>query len=168
MSDSDAPLIDFETAREVGLACVGLKVQAASRALGRRFDEAFRAVGLTGWQFSLLMTLNRPTALTIGQLADALGMDRTTTTANLKPLERRDLLMIIPDQADARVRRITLTDAGRSVLAMALPHWRALNESLLGRLSEGERATLWKAFKILMEPTPEGRPEGGMTSPPTD
>ena len=58
----------------------------------RVLDEALRPVDLTNQQFSLLMSLNRPEPPPIGPVANLLGMDRTTLTAALKPLERRGLV----------------------------------------------------------------------------
>src|SRR3954451_22366256 len=106
---SPAPTIPYAAAEMIGKNCLCARVQRASRSIGRRFDEALRPVGLNNWQFTLLMTLNRPSPLTINGLTKKLGMDRTTTTKNLKPLERRGLLRIRQDEEDARVRRIMLT-----------------------------------------------------------
>ena len=105
-------------------ACLCLHVQRAARALARRFDDAFRRLELTSGQFSLLMALNRPEPPTIGAVAAVLAMDRTTLTANLKPLERRGLLEVAVDETDRRSRRLTLTPAGRRLLALAHPIWR--------------------------------------------
>lgn len=74
--------------------CLCLHVQRAARALARHFDDALRPAGLTNGQFSLLMSLNRPTPPGMGDVADLLAMDRTTLTAALKPLERRGLVKI--------------------------------------------------------------------------
>src|SRR5487761_773621 len=71
-----------------------LHVQRAARALARRFDDALRPLGLTQGQFSLLMSLNRPAPPRVGDVATLLAMDRTTLTANLKPLERRGLVKV--------------------------------------------------------------------------
>jgi DNA-binding MarR family transcriptional regulator len=51
-------------------------------------------------------------------------MDRTTLTANLKPLERRRLANTVVDPADGRGRLVRLTKAGRILLRTALPIWR--------------------------------------------
>jgi len=66
--------------------CLCLASQRAARALSRRFDERFRALGITSGQFSLLNALNRPVPPSIGSVADLLVMDRTSLTANLKPM----------------------------------------------------------------------------------
>ena len=50
-------------------------------------------------------------------------MDRTTLTANLKPLERRGLVTVSVDEKDRRNRLMTLTPAGRALLASAVPVW---------------------------------------------
>lgn len=104
--------------------CLCLAVQRAARALARRFDEALRPVGLTSGQFSLLTSLNRPEPPSIGSVAALLAMDRTTLSANLKPLERRGLLKVEVDAADRRARRLRLTSEGGAVLAAATPIWR--------------------------------------------
>jgi DNA-binding MarR family transcriptional regulator len=51
-------------------------------------------------------------------------MDRTTLTANLKPLARRGLVKVTVDPSDRRSRRLILTAAGRAALAAAVPVWK--------------------------------------------
>jgi DNA-binding MarR family transcriptional regulator len=121
---SKAPEVPFETTRFVRDACLCLHLQRAARALARRFDEAFRPLGLTSGQYSLMMSLNRPEPPSIGSVASLLAMDRTTLTAALKPLRRRGLVTVMIDADDRRSRRLKLTGAGRALLARAVPVWR--------------------------------------------
>jgi DNA-binding MarR family transcriptional regulator len=141
----------YETAEMIGRSCLCLRVQRASRVIGRRFDEALRSVGLNNWQFSLLMTLNRPSPLTVNGLAEVLAMERTTTTKNLKPLERRGLLEIRHDQEDGRVRRIVLTDAGRAVLAEAVQHWQAANDAVAASFEGSDLRSLHSALQRIAD-----------------
>jgi DNA-binding MarR family transcriptional regulator len=102
--------------------------------VARRYDEALRPVGLSNGQFSLMMALNRPEPARMGAVSEILAMDRTTLTANLKPLERRSLVRLTVDKDDKRSRRLTLTKAGRKLLAEAMPLWeraQAENETLV-------------------------------------
>ena len=125
----------YETTLLVRDSCLCLHVQKAARALARRFDDAFRPLGLTNGQFSLMMALNRPKPPGMGAVAALLGMNRTTLTAALKPLERRGLLSVSADPADRRGRLMRLTPKGRRLLARAVPIWKnnhAAVESLLG------------------------------------
>ena len=130
------PVVPFATTLLVRDTCLCLHVQRTARALGRRFDEALRPIGLTNGQFSLLMSLNRPEPPTMGAVALLLAMDRTTLTAALKPLERRGLVAIRPDPADRRSRRLALTAEGTALLAKAVPIWEgnhAALEAILGK-----------------------------------
>jgi DNA-binding MarR family transcriptional regulator len=121
---SKAPEVPFETTRFVRDACLCLHLQRAARALARRFDEAFRPLGLTSGQYSLMMSLNRPEPPSIGSVASLLAMDRTTLTAALKPLQRRGLVTVMIDADDRRSRRLKLTGAGRALLERAVLVWR--------------------------------------------
>ncbi|NLD55466.1 MAG: winged helix-turn-helix transcriptional regulator [Burkholderiaceae bacterium] len=116
--------VSFGTTLEVRDSCLCLHVQRAARTLARRFDQALQPLGLTNGQFSLLMSLNRPLPPAIGQVASTLGMNRTTLTAALKPLEREGLVAIDVDPDDRRGRRLRLTEAGHVALARAVPIWR--------------------------------------------
>src|SRR5437588_575704 len=122
------------TTIEVRDACLCLHLQRAARAVARRFDAAFRPLGLTSGQFSLLMSLNRPEPPTIGSVSALLAMDRTTLTANLKPLERRGLVATAVDEADKRTRRLSLTKAGQALLTSAVPVWRETHAAIDGLL----------------------------------
>jgi DNA-binding MarR family transcriptional regulator len=128
--------VSFETTLFIRDTCLCLHVQQAARALARRFDEALRPLDLTNGQFSLLMSLNRPEPPNIGAMASLLGMDRTTLTAALKPLQRRALVETKVDAQDKRERRVALTPAGQFLLARAIPVWKqnhARIEKQLGR-----------------------------------
>ena len=128
----------FETTLVVRDACLCLHVQRAARALARRFDDALRPVGLTNGQFSLMMSLNRPEPPDMAAVASLLGMDRTTLTAALKPLQRRRLLKVTMDPADRRSRVMTLTPKGRRLLARAVPVWRRTHISVEALLPDSD------------------------------
>ena len=120
---SKAAEISFETTLFVRDTCLCLHLQRAARALARRFDDALRPLGLTSGQYSMMISLNRPEPPNVGSVASLLSMDRTTLTAALKPLQRRDLFTVMVDDEDRRGRRLRLTPAGRALLARALPVW---------------------------------------------
>jgi len=134
--------LPIEVVHEVRDNCLCLATQRAARQLARRFDRAFAPVGLTNGQFSLMMALNAPQAPTVGKLAEFLAMDRTTLTAALKSLERRGLVKVSADDRDKRARRLSLTEAGREALELALPIWRATHAALERELAQGDAETL--------------------------
>ena len=131
--------IPFEITLLVRDTCLCLHVQRAARTLARCFDQALRPLGLTNGPFSLMMSLNRPEAPSLGSVSTLLAMDRTTLTANLKPLERRGLVAVSVDPEDRRSRRLALTPAGRALLAAAVPIWREAHAMVDRRVSDPDR-----------------------------
>jgi DNA-binding MarR family transcriptional regulator len=137
---SNRKLVPLVTTLHVRDTCLCLHLQRAARVVARRFDEAFRSLGITQGQFSLLMSLNRPEPPTMGSVAELLAMDRTTLTANLKPLQRRGLLTITVDAGDRRSRRLALTAEGRGLLVAAVPIWKRTHAALERRLKRSADA----------------------------
>ena len=139
----------YETTILVRDSCLCLHVLRAARTLARRFDNALRPLGLTNGQLSLMVSLNRPEAPTIGAVASLLAMDRTTLTAALKPLRRRSLIKVTTDQDDHRARLLQLTPQGTKLLARAFPVWTTTHASVEARLGPGEPDRLRKNLRTL-------------------
>ena len=147
---------------EVRDRCLCLFLQRAARAVARRFDDAFRPLGLTCGQYSLLVSLNRPDPPRLGDVARLLAMDRTTLTANIKPLERRGLMRSLADETDRRSRRLALTEAGEALLVEAVPIWRATHDAIDSLLAEDRPDALRSDLLALaMAGDPGARPEKG-------
>ena len=136
MSSDKGPSPEFT--RYVRDNCLCFHLQRAARVVARRFDEAFRPLGLTSGQYTLLMSLNRDHPPTISQVSAGLALDRTTLTANLKPLERRGLVQVTVDPDDRRSRRLILTPDGRRLLVKAIPLWDETLAEIRRLLSESD------------------------------
>lgn len=148
MAKGDA--LPFETTLYVRDNCLCLHVQRAARALARHYDEALRPIGLTHGQFSLMMSLNRPGgARRMGEVSHTLALDRTTLTANLKPLQRRGLVIVTVDEADKRSRCMALTPAGRALLVAAFPIWKRAKAESEKHLSAADNDRLRAALRSL-------------------
>src|SRR5262245_47123862 len=111
------------------MGCTCLRLRRATRRVTQLYDHALQPAGLTINQFGLLAylqgaTLARSNALSIGTIAEWLGMDPTTLNRNLKPLIARGLVRTTPDPADGRVRIVRTTDKGPRALLKAVPLWR--------------------------------------------
>jgi DNA-binding MarR family transcriptional regulator len=146
MSNVEIPI---ETTHRVRDSCLCLHAQRAARALARRFDEALRPLGLTNGQFSLMMSLNRSQAPSMGAVASLLAMDRTTLTAALKPLERRGLVTVAADPGDRRSRLLSLTPAGRALLARAVPIWERGHVAVEALLADPDPERLRRGLRAL-------------------
>lgn len=129
--------------------CLCLHVQRTARALARRFDDAFRPLGLTSGQFSLLVSLNRPEPASMSSVASLLVVDRTTLTAALKPLKRRGLVKVSVDAGDRRSRLLRLTAKGRGLLARAVPIWEETHAALEKCLAKPDPQRLRRDLHVL-------------------
>lgn len=141
--------VPFSVTPYVRDTCLCLHLERAARVVARTFDDALRPLDLTSGQFSLLMALNRPEPPRLGSVASVLAMDRTTLTANLKPLARRGLVTVTIDPADKRSRRLALTAAGRARLAAAFPVWKRTHAALEHRLGTSSPDRLRADLKAL-------------------
>jgi DNA-binding MarR family transcriptional regulator len=150
MSNDDP--VPFATTSGVRETCLCLHLQRAARAVGRRFDAALRPLGLTSGQFSLMMSLNRPEPPSMGAVSALLAMDRTTLTANLKPLERRGLVDVRVDAADKRSRQLRLTPAGGALLAAAVPVWLQAHAAIERGLAPSDPDELRRDLRLLSVP----------------
>lgn len=123
-------------ARMIGETCACYHVRHAARVITRAYDEALRPVGLRGPQFSILTALKVATDLSISRLAKHMGMDRTTMSRNLQPLEREGLVTVSP-QGRGQTRTVAITEAGRRRHEAAVPHWQRVQSRAMAALGGG-------------------------------
>ncbi|MEX2551682.1 MAG: MarR family winged helix-turn-helix transcriptional regulator [Actinomycetota bacterium] len=86
-------------------------------------------IGLKATQFPILVALELAGPVPLSPLADALVIDRTTLTRNLNSLQERELVNV-EEGNDRRVRLLSLTAAGRQVLAQAMEVWKVSQASV--------------------------------------
>ena len=121
------------TEQEIIANCACLKVRMAARAVTRAYDGTLRPVGLRATQLSVLVAVAIDGAISIAALADFLGMDRTTLTRNLRPLQKQGLISVGPE-GWRRSRNLEITKKGRSRLRQALPLWERAQDALKEKL----------------------------------
>ena len=111
-------------------------VRRASRAITARYEQALAPVGLTAGQFSILVALSvrGDDGVILGDLAGRLGMDRTTVTRAIAPLERDRLVRTRTAADDARKRLVMLARKGRATLEAAIPLWESAQKDLIKQL----------------------------------
>jgi DNA-binding MarR family transcriptional regulator len=147
-----------DAARAMESECICMRVRRTSRALSRLYDENLRPTGLQASQLTLLgaaAALGDAGGANMGKMADVLGMDRTTLTRNVRPLEKAGLLRVARDPADARARIVLLTRAGEQAIEEAFPLWEKSQKrvrSLLGASQvENLREHLTRTLALVSE-----------------
>src|SRR5262249_54358522 len=83
------------------------------RAVTRLYDDTLRSVGLRATQLAVLAAVGGDEVVSIAGLAKFMGMDRSTLTRNLAPLEREGLIQV-GAEGWRRSRTIEITKKGRS------------------------------------------------------
>ena len=105
----------------------------ASRAVTRFYDDNLRSVGLRATQLALLVAVGNEDVMSITALAKFMGMDRSTLTRNLAPLEREGLIRV-GNEGWRRSRTVEITKKGRTRLREALPFWEKAQDTLRQKL----------------------------------
>ena len=94
-------------------------------------------------QFSVLYILSVSGALSITELANKMGADRTSMSRNLIPLQTQGFISVA-DDVGGRAREVTITAAGESVLHEVMPMWRNAQTEFTEHMGEEDTALLIK------------------------
>ncbi|MBA2683329.1 MAG: agmatinase [Gemmatimonadaceae bacterium] len=106
--------------------CFATAVRQASRRMTQLYDEALHSSGLKSTQFAILneIAVRGSSPPTMGEVAEALVLDRSALGHNLRPLERDKLIAFEASDADRRRRLVVLSAKGRAKYAAATPLWQ--------------------------------------------
>jgi DNA-binding MarR family transcriptional regulator len=129
-------------------ACILRHVARASRAVVSAYDPALAPFGLTGHQFNLMMTLGNMGPMTVGALADVLGMDASGVPRAIRPLSE-DGLIGVERGTDRRQRLLSLTAEGRAKLDKATPAWSRVQAELVDALGAGRWMSLMNELRAV-------------------
>lgn len=114
--------------------CLCATTRLAARRLTRIYERALLPVHLTPAQFELLAELATRPDRSQSNLADALSLDQTTLSRNLKPLLARRLLARFSAPNDRRQFFYALTPTGHDLLAEAVPLWQTTQQTMQAAL----------------------------------
>jgi DNA-binding MarR family transcriptional regulator len=117
------------------IQCHCLAARRRARAITRHFETALRRHGLRATQFSTLAALALARPMPMGELAELLGLERTTLTRSATLLERNGWVRT-DRSADGRERPLRLTAAGRRKLESAYPSWKTAQDTVALVLQE--------------------------------
>lgn len=119
-------------------SCYCLSARRYARAITRFYESKLRPHGLRATQFSILAALTLRGPSRVGELADLLGLERTTLSRSAARLERNGWLAVGRPE-DARERLFAITAAGRAKLEQAYPSWQEAQQQVKLRRWEPSR-----------------------------
>jgi DNA-binding MarR family transcriptional regulator len=113
--------------RSHGGSALGARLRRLSERLDRESTRVYAARGVAFEQrwFGLLnqLVLNGP--MSVGDIAAALRITHVSVSQSSRSLEKAGIVASAPDPADARRRRLALTDKGRVLVAELAPLWES-------------------------------------------
>jgi DNA-binding MarR family transcriptional regulator len=115
--------------------------------LGAR--EAERSVGVTGAQLFVLQALAEGPAASLNELADRTHTDQSSVSVVARRLVERKLIARKPAAEDARRTELSLTAAGRRVLARSPEPTQARLVQALDRMPPADFASLVTGLRRL-------------------
>jgi len=123
--------------QEVYDNCACYRARAAARRLTRDYDDALKPLGLKITQFTVLAVIEgfKPTSIT--RMAESLAMERTSLLRTLELMEKKGWITVGPE-GFRRERHMTLTAAGESLLAEALPVWHNAQQRFEKRVGKSK------------------------------
>ena len=123
-------------------AASSLLIAQLARGTRRRVEQAVAPAGLRPREFLVLQHLRERGPTAQQTLTEPIGVDATNLVAVLNSLEDAGLIQRSRDRADRRRAIITLSDAGRNLLADIDRALCNIDDELLASLSPTERETL--------------------------
>jgi DNA-binding MarR family transcriptional regulator len=148
--------------------CTNFKLRQLLRRVAQLYDSELAQVGLKTTQFSLLSHVQSLGPVRPVDLADAMTLDASTLTRNLKPLIAAGWLALDPG-ADGRSRLVRITDSGRAKRTEAQRRWRVAQEALNAQLGTQRVLALHVLIDDalgLLAPAAEARAQGQAPAEP--
>jgi DNA-binding MarR family transcriptional regulator len=123
--------------REIAENCIASRLRQLNRVVTGIYDEALRPHGLTLNQLNILVFVSHSRMTTPSMISRFLNMDLSTVSRTLDRM-KKERWVLTHEAADARVRKVRLSQMGENLMVEALPAWREAQE---------------KAKKLLQEPS---------------
>lgn len=115
------------------------------------FMQETEGYGITPVQFAALKAVHHRPGLDQRTLARRIGFDTSTIAGVIDRLEARGLMQRNASPADRRVRLLTLTDAGHSLLAAVIAPMLRAQERMLAPLPAADRPVFMQMLKTLVQ-----------------
>lgn len=131
----------------IGTTCLVRAARRTANVVTRAYNQHLASTGLEVTQFSILCTIAMEKAKSASDLADLIGVERSTLARNLDRLIAAGL--VTAEKGDGRRLIHRLTDKGVDTVAEMLPLWRKAQDDFIGRLPPASDGAIREDFKLL-------------------
>ena len=110
--------------------CIGNRLRCLSRIVDKDFRSRLKDFGITESQLSMLFALTKLGKVEQGKIGEALVLERSTVSRNVKLLEKKGILTKTIDYRP----EIELTTKGHNLVQMIIPVWESLMDTFMEKL----------------------------------
>jgi DNA-binding MarR family transcriptional regulator len=129
---------------------LGWPVARLAHAVTQAHNGALAPHGLTLRTFSVLATIEAGVAHSQLEIAQIVGLDKTTLVATIDELESRGLVQRAADPEDRRARIVGITADGREIFERAAVTIHATDARIFSEMPPADCARLKDAFAALL------------------
>ncbi|MET0426058.1 MAG: MarR family transcriptional regulator [Actinoplanes sp.] len=130
---------------------LGYLLKHANLKLTALTDAALQPFGIDSKDFGMLRVLAHREPASQLQVAQTLGIDRTTMVALLDALERKGIVRRRPDPGDRRKNVVELTEPGLAAYDSAEAAYREAETAFLAGISPSASSQLRRTLRALVE-----------------
>lgn len=130
--------------------CYCIRLRRAANTVSHLYDCCLDSVGLSITQYSLLSNLRKIENCSVTDLANRVGLERTTVVRTLRPLLERGLIADISAEGQ-RNRILNVTEEGIEVLSKSKAMWNDAQSRIEQRIGKDRVNTLLELLDLLSE-----------------
>ncbi len=134
---------------------IGRLIQQVSRNWRRAVNLRMAPLGLTDATWLPLLYLNRVGSVRQGELADVLGLDRSSMVRLIDTLEQQGLVLREDDPDDRRAKKIVLTPAAQPVVQAAMDAALRVLDGAVEGISPMELETTAQVLETMLSRLPQ-------------
>lgn len=132
---------------------LGMLVETAFRMMTKRFvHNAYKSgvdISLDQWQvLGPVWQLKSPSQKQLGEVC---LKNKASITRTIDSLEKKSLVVRVPDQIDHRIKRVVLTNLGEQLFYDVLPIMEKTREEVRGDISEDQIDTFKKVLSEIIQ-----------------
>lgn len=131
-------------------SCYCINSRRLSNLITNKYDKHLQEINLTVNQYSLLININQLEICSVSDLANYVGLERTTLVRTLKPLFDKKLIEDISETTQ-RNRQIKITQKGKEVLEKGKPLWKQAQKEIEDKIGKDNILVLSEIFSKLID-----------------
>lgn len=134
----------------VNSPCYCLMLRRAASSVTDMYDKALAEYGITLNQFSIIINLNNMSMATTTELAQQIGLERSTLVRNLKAIMAMGYIENVSGENE-RNNHLKVTSSGRHLLKLTIPVWQSVQDKISESLGSENAALLMDMLYKLQE-----------------